>query len=110
MALAPAIVLFCDHETDCGGAQLSLVELIGGLDRERYTPLLACSETGPLASRARDAGAEIHVVPMLFQGKLRKLLGLRRATGLVLTPAMSCTLWYRAVAWPWLGSKLWPGT
>lgn len=76
-----AKVLFCDHETDCGGAQLSLLELIGGLDRERYTPLLACSGDGPLADRARDAGAEIHFVPMLFEGKLRKLLGLRRAAG-----------------------------
>ena len=35
---------------------------------------------GPLTDRARQLGAEIHLVPMLYQGKLRKLWGLSGKT------------------------------
>jgi glycosyltransferase involved in cell wall biosynthesis len=73
-------ILYVNHEVECGGAEHSLLELIQGLDHERFEVHLACSMEGPLTDRARELGAEIHLVPMLFQGKLRKLWGLFRAS------------------------------
>ena len=73
-------ILYVNHETQCGGAEHSLLTLLRGLDRERFEPHLACSMEGPLTDRARECDTEIHLVPMLFQGKLEKLLGLGRAT------------------------------
>lgn len=72
-------VLYVNHEVECGGAEHSLLELISGLDREKFEPHLVCSMEGPLTDRARALGAEIHLVPMLFQGKFAKLWGILRA-------------------------------
>ena len=73
-------ILYVNHETECGGAEHSLLTLLDGLDRESYEPHLACSMEGPLTDRARECGTEIHLVPMLFQGKVKKLMGMARAT------------------------------
>jgi len=76
------VVLYVSHEPECGGAELSLLDLIGNLDRDLFTALLACSGPGPLSDAARARGAAVHFVPMLFEGKLRKLrklIGIRAA-------------------------------
>ncbi len=73
----PRNILYVNHEVECGGAEHSLLELVEGLDRDRFRPHLACSMEGPLTDAARELGVEIHLVPMLFQGKLHKLWGLR---------------------------------
>jgi len=72
-------ILYVNHEVECGGAELSLLELIRGLDREKFEPHLVCSMEGPLTDQARALGAEIHLVPMLFGGKFAKLWGIMRA-------------------------------
>lgn len=75
----PRRILFVNHEVECGGAELSLLELIQGLDPDRFEVHLACSMEGPLTDRARELGAEIHLVPMLFAGKFAKFVGIVRA-------------------------------
>lgn len=72
-------VLFVDHEAECGGAEESLLDLLGALDRTRCTPVVACSPGGPLAARARALGVAVHAVPMAFWGRARKAWGLARA-------------------------------
>lgn len=72
-------VLYVNHEVELGGAERSLLELMGGLDRERFEPHLACSKEGPLTQVARQFGVTVHLVEMLFEGKVRKFLGLIRA-------------------------------
>ena len=72
-------VLFVNHEVELGGAERSLLDLLSGLDRERFEPQMACSKPGPLAEAAKKLGVTVHHVPMLFTGKLRKLFGLFRA-------------------------------
>jgi len=74
-------ILYVNHEVELGGAERSLLELMGGLDRDRFEPHLACSKDGPLAEAARGLGVLVHQLPMLFEGKLRKFFGLIR-TGL----------------------------
>lgn len=73
-------VLFVNHEVELGGAERSLLSLLGSLDQTRYEPHLACSWKGPLPDAARDCGVEVHDVPMRFRGKAQKALGLLRAS------------------------------
>lgn len=58
-------VLFVDHTPFVGGAQLALAEHIRLLDRDRFTPVVACTATVPaLVERHRSAGAAVHHVPL----------------------------------------------
>lgn len=64
-------MLFVDHTPVAGGAELVLATHIAALDRDRFEPLLACTDTVPmLISLYRGAGAAVHVVPM---PRLRRL-------------------------------------
>lgn len=76
----PRKVLFVNHEVELGGAERSLLELLAHLDRDRFTPVLACSHEGPLASGARALGIELRMVQMRHRSKLAKALGLLRAS------------------------------
>ncbi len=51
-------IVFLDHATDLGGAEVSLLGLLGTLDRSRFEPTLACPP-GALADRARRLGATV---------------------------------------------------
>ena len=58
-------VLFVDHTSIIGGAQLVLVEHIGLLDRSAFEPIVACTEVVPeLVQRLRDAGADVHITSL----------------------------------------------
>lgn len=62
-ALRP--ILFMDHTEAVGGAQLALVHHLRALDRERFRPIVACTDRVPsLVALYRDAGAEVHLVEM----------------------------------------------
>jgi glycosyltransferase involved in cell wall biosynthesis len=63
MSLPPTI-LHVSHESECGGAEISLLELLGGLDRSRFRPVLVTSAEGPLAARAREARVPVHLIEM----------------------------------------------
>jgi glycosyltransferase involved in cell wall biosynthesis len=65
MTLRPHRVLFLDHSSIIGGAQLALVNHLRALDRARFQPHVACTDAIPaLVARYRDAGAEVHIVPL----------------------------------------------
>jgi glycosyltransferase involved in cell wall biosynthesis len=56
---APRRILYVDHSSGMGGAHLSLRALVRALDRDRYTPVVACLHDVPeLLQGFRDAGAE----------------------------------------------------
>jgi glycosyltransferase involved in cell wall biosynthesis len=58
-------ILFVDHTPFAGGAELVLAEHIRHLDRDRFTPLVACTPTVPfLLDLYRGAGAEVHLTPL----------------------------------------------
>jgi glycosyltransferase involved in cell wall biosynthesis len=66
-----ARILFVDHTPVAGGAELVLATHIAALDRTRFEPLVACTETVPmLLDRYRASGADVHIVPM---PRLRRL-------------------------------------
>lgn len=72
-------ILFCSHVVDIGGAEAVLLDLLQALDRERFTPHLACPGPGALASRAAGAGVAVHHVPIGGRTPWQKAATLPRA-------------------------------
>jgi glycosyltransferase involved in cell wall biosynthesis len=67
----PRRILFVDHATIVGGAQLSLAEHVRTLDRRRFTPHVACDDDAPeLQQLCSDAGAAVHGISL---PRLRRL-------------------------------------
>ena len=56
-------VLYLSHEPECGGAEISLLELMGAIDRAKYRLVLVTSAEGTLAGRAREMDVPVHLVP-----------------------------------------------
>ena len=53
-----------NHGAVVGGGELSLMELLRGLDRDRWAPLLVVPEHGEMAARGRDLDLPVHVIPL----------------------------------------------
>ena len=63
-AAGPCRVLFLDHTAEMGGGEIALLNLVRHLDRLRVTPLVCLFADGPLVVPLREAGAEIHLLPL----------------------------------------------
>ena len=59
-------VLFVSHTAELNGAELWLFETLKGLDRAKYTPLLALPGPGILEDAARAAEIETFRVPLVW--------------------------------------------
>jgi glycosyltransferase involved in cell wall biosynthesis len=84
------VVLFTDSD-GFAGAEVALLTLLRGLDRRRFTPLLAHHDhagIAPLAANARELGIETWMVPAMPHG----VEGLRRV------PAFAVALRRRGAA------------
>ena len=57
-------VLFVSHSAELNGAERMLLDVLRGLDRGKFRPLLALPRTGPLQREAERAGITTRVVPM----------------------------------------------
>ena len=57
-------ILFLDQFSDLGGAQLCLLDLLTGLQREGWEPHVAVPETGALTARLRALGVNVHELGM----------------------------------------------
>jgi glycosyltransferase involved in cell wall biosynthesis len=57
-------VLFVSHSSELNGAERMLLDTIRGLDRRKFSPLLAVPRPGPLAEAAAGAGVECLALPM----------------------------------------------
>jgi len=60
---APILVV-SNHGAVVGGGELSLLDLLRGLDRDRFAPVLAVPEDGEVAMRSRELDLPVHVVPL----------------------------------------------
>jgi glycosyltransferase involved in cell wall biosynthesis len=93
-------IYFYTDSRELGGAELSLLMLIEGLDRDSWRPtLLLDADTGaePLAGRAAELGAEVRRVPAMPLG----LSGALRATGLArLLRAERPAVFHAHMSWP----------
>src|SRR5262249_59391970 len=59
-----SILVVSNHGAVVGGGELSLLDLLRGLDRDRFAPVLAVPEDGDVAMRARELDLPVHVVPL----------------------------------------------
>jgi hypothetical protein len=59
-----SILVVSNHGAIVGGGELSLMDLLRGLDRDRWAPVLVVPEEGEVAARARDLELPIHVIPL----------------------------------------------
>jgi len=53
-------ILYLNAGSQLGGAERSLIDLLKGLDRSRFRPLVACPDNGPLAQILRERGIGIY--------------------------------------------------
>jgi glycosyltransferase involved in cell wall biosynthesis len=57
-------ILFLDHTAKLGGGELSLLDLLEGLDRSLYHPIVMLASDGPLTQKVRDLDIDVRVVPL----------------------------------------------
>lgn len=60
-------ILFLDHGADLGGAQIALLSLLKGIDRNKFKCWLACPKSGDLATEAKKLGINIKIIHMSDQ-------------------------------------------
>jgi len=59
-----SILVVSNHGHIVGGGEMSLLDLLRGLDRRRWATALVVPEEGAVASGARALGLPVHVVPL----------------------------------------------
>ena len=69
--MKPVQILYVNPTGQLGGAEYSLLDLAGSLDRTRFVPVLACLGDGPLAAAASSRG--IQVVPVQLPRRFAEL-------------------------------------
>jgi glycosyltransferase involved in cell wall biosynthesis len=74
-------ILLVAHDTGLiGGAERQLIELLKGLDRDRYSPYLVCIEPdGPVAKAAAEIGVPVSITPRNWRwdfGVVTRLFGI----------------------------------
>lgn len=60
-------ILFLHTTSEIGGSDVSLVRLVEGLDRSRYSVIVALPSDGPLVARLKAAGARVEILPVLLK-------------------------------------------
>jgi hypothetical protein len=57
-------ILYIDTENDIGGAEVSLIELLRKLDRQKYQPIVVLPRKGRLSKELKAMGVCVHFVKM----------------------------------------------
>lgn len=65
-------VLFVHLTSEIGGSDLSLVRLVEGLDRSRYSAVVALPADGPQVAKLKAAGARVEIVPAMLKPTSRR--------------------------------------
>jgi len=98
-------VAFLSVSAEMGGSEAVLLELIRGLRRlaPDVDPVIVVPRDGPLAARARQAGAEVRVLPMpaalagFGEWSLQRHAGLARRSAALVSAAASASAYQRAL-------------
>jgi glycosyltransferase involved in cell wall biosynthesis len=64
MSARPTVLVVSNHGEIVGGGEISLLTLLGGLDRSRWEPVLVVPGDGEMAARGRSLGVAVEVVPL----------------------------------------------
>ncbi|MCI0370923.1 MAG: glycosyltransferase [candidate division NC10 bacterium] len=110
MAETRTVLVVSNHGDIVGGGEVSLLALLGGLDRSRWAPMVVLPCEGAVAEGCRALGLPTHVIPLPGlrcpgPGMLRSAAALRRlarSTGACLLHANGS----RAMAYAGLAGRL----
>jgi glycosyltransferase involved in cell wall biosynthesis len=58
------VLVVSNHAHVVGGGELSLMDFLRGVDRDRWAPALVVPDEGPMAARGRELGLPVHVVSL----------------------------------------------
>ena len=58
------MLVVSNHGAIVGGGELGLIDLLRGLDRDRWAPVLVVPEEGEVAARGRDLELPVRVIPL----------------------------------------------
>ena len=80
------MLVVSNHGAIVGGGELGLIDLLRGLDRDRWAPVLVVPEDGEVAARGRDLELPVRVIPLpslrrpgpASVSSVRALIGLAR--------------------------------
>ena len=64
MSAPHSVLLVSNHGDIVGGGEISLLTLLKGLDRSRWTPVVVVPSEGNVAHRSRLLGISTHVIPL----------------------------------------------
>ena len=71
--LGPARILYMNHGADLGGAEISLLELLRAIDRDRFEPLVLCPREGDFVSILRAESIPVQILPLQRMRELEPL-------------------------------------
>ncbi len=105
-AIGPIGVLFVNTDLRVGGQERVLVEVLRGLDRTRFRPVVAClKEEGELGPQVRALGVPLHARLLAHKLDLRvlpRLIGLVRRERIEVVCTVGCgdkMFWGRLAGW-----------
>ncbi len=58
-------ILYLNHVSEISGAEMSLLSLLGGLDKARYEPVCVVPGPGPLTDRLREVSLQVRYAPFV---------------------------------------------
>lgn len=91
--MTPLNILYVNPTAQLGGAEYSLLDLAGSLDRQRFRPILACLGDGPLVGAAAERGIDVRRLALPPRVARLSLKGIRSGiTGLAVAAASSAPL------------------
>lgn len=86
-------VLYLSHSAQLYGAEQSLLQLLKGLDRDRFSPVVVLPQEGPLKQRIADLSIPIEIVPSI-RGWLTRREGIMRLLHHIgLIPFLARSVW-----------------
>jgi glycosyltransferase involved in cell wall biosynthesis len=56
-------ICFLSHTAELNGAELNLLQILGGINRQKYLPSIYVPREGPLLDEAKKLGIEAEIVP-----------------------------------------------
>lgn len=86
-------ILYLSHSAQIYGAEQSLLQLLKGLDRDRFSPVVVLPQEGPLKQRIADLSIPVEIVPSIRAWLTRRAGIMRLLHHIGLVPFLVRSVW-----------------
>lgn len=86
-------ILYLSHSAQLYGAEQSLLQLLKGLDRDRFSPIVVLPQEGPLKRYILDRGVPVEIVSSIKPWLTRRSGIVRLVNHLSLIPFLAQSVW-----------------